>query len=265
MNSTITFIGAGKITQALVAGLLRSGARAAESILACDPSEGALTQLKTFCPGIKTSTSNFDGARFGHIVVIATPPPEVVRVLAELRYTFQPDAIIISLAAGVSLAKMLEAARGVTVLRVMPNTPSMVGEGMNLVCFAPGTSAEKREEVQDLLRAFGPWLEIPEAAMEAGGALCAVGPTFLFPIVQSLMATAIEAGLTEPEARMATAQVFIGTGRAVAVSKRSVPELNGMIGLHTLPEAQAMQLVAAAYQEALGKLKGLAARMAAAG
>ncbi len=264
MNNTVAFIGAGKISEAWIERLISSGNLSAGQIMACDPSNDRLDQLRSRYPGLNTSTSNPDGARFGSIVVIATPPPEIVPALAQLRPMLKAEATVISLAAGVPMGKLVEAAPDVTVLRVMPNTPSMVGEGMNLVCYAPATGDDMREKVQSLLAIFGNSLEIEERDMEAYGALCSVGPTFLFPIAQSLIDSAVEAGLSESLARMATAQVFVGTGRLVAASERTVAELNSMIGLHTLPEPQAVQLVAAAYKDALGKLKGLAARMAAA-
>ena len=264
MLSNIAFIGSGKITEAWIERLISSGTLSPEKIIACDPSDTRLQQLQTKYPGLNTSTDNADGARFGSILVIATPPPDVIPVLTKLRPMLRDDATVISLAAGVPLAKLVIAAQGVTILRVMPNTPSMVGEGMNLVCFASKIETAIRKKVEDLLSVFGQSLEIAEQDMEAYGALCSVSPTFLFPMMQSLIASAVEAGLPESLARMATAQVFVGAGRLVAMTQRSVPELNNMIGLHTLAEPQAIQLVADAYKEALAKLKGLAARMAAA-
>jgi pyrroline-5-carboxylate reductase len=263
MNNTIAFIGAGRISEAWIERLISSGNLSADQIMACDPSNDRVDQLRSRYPGLNTSTSNPDGARFGSIVVIATPPPEVIPALAQVRPMLRAEATVISLAAGIPMDTLVKAAPDITVLRVMPNTPSMVGEGMNLVCYAPGTADDVRKRVQSLLANFGNSLEIDERDMEAYGALCSVGPTFLFPIVQSLIDSAVEAGLSESLARMAAAQVFVGTGRLVASSERTVAELNSMIGLHTLPEPQAMQLMATAYKDALGKLKGLAARMAA--
>jgi pyrroline-5-carboxylate reductase len=265
MNSyTVAFIGAGKISETWIERLIASGEISALQIMACDPSNDRLDYLKHRYPGLKTSTDNADGARFGSLVVVATPPPDTVPTLTSIHPVLQDGAILISLAAGVPLQKLVSAHPGVAVLRVMPNTPSMVGEAMNLVCYPANTAAEARRRVESLLRTFGKSLEIEERYMEAYGALCSVGPTFLFPIMQSMIEAAVEAGLSESSARMAVAQVFLGTGKLVADSERTVAELNGMIGLHTLREPEAAQLIADAYKDALGKLKGLAARMSAA-
>ena len=102
-----------------------------------------------------------------------------------------------------------------------------------------------------------------EGEMEAFGALCSVGPTFLFPVMQSIIDAAMAAGLSESLARKAAAQVFVGTGKLVGFNERTVAELNGMIGLHTLREPETMKLITDAYNEALGKLRGLAAKMSA--
>jgi len=261
MDSAIAFIGAGKIAEAWIERLISSKALSADKIMACDPLDNRLNELRRRYPGLNTTTNNLDGVHFGRIVVIATPPAEVIRELAALRAGFRRDAIVISLAAGVPLSKLVNTAGGPTV-RIMPNTPSMVGEGMNLVCYPLGTSLSARQEIEELLTIFGRSLEIGEQDMEAYGALCSVAPTFLFPIVQTLISSAVEAGLPESLARLAVAQVFVGTGRLVAASGLSVAELNNMIGLHTLREPEAKQLVEAAYLDALGKLKGLAAKMA---
>lgn len=264
MNSnTVAFIGAGKISETWIERLITSGELSADQIMACDPSNGRLDYLRQRYSGLKTSPNNTDGARFGSFVVIATPPPETVPTLTTIKSVLQDDTVVISLAAGVPLHKLLSVQAGVMILRVMPNTPSMVGAAMNLLCYPPNTSGELHKRVESLLKTFGKVLEIDECDMEAYGALCSVGPTFLFPILQSMIDAAVDAGLPESSARMAAAQVFLGTGKLVADSERSVAELSGMIGLHTLREPEAVQLITDAYNEAIGKLKGLTARMSA--
>jgi pyrroline-5-carboxylate reductase len=265
MNSyTVAFIGAGKISEAWMERLISSGAVPAEKIMASDPSSDRLEYVRARYAGLKTTKDNFAGAQFGSLLVIATPPPEVVPTLANIQPALQQCAVVISLAAGVPLQRLVPAAAGAAIVRVMPNTPSMIGEGMNLVCYPPGTGADVRTRVGSLLGIFGKSLEIEEREMEAYGALCSVGPTFLFPIMQSMIEAAVEAGLSESLARKAAAQVFVGTGKLVADSECTVAELNGMIGLHTLREPETVQLIADAYKDALGKLKGLAARMSTA-
>jgi pyrroline-5-carboxylate reductase len=260
---TVAFLGAGRMSEAWIERLIQSGAVPAAQIMACDPSSERLAYMSGRYEGLNTTTANEDGARFGDFVVISTPPPDVIPALAKIRPLLQEGAIVISLAAGVPLQKIVSTATGIPALRVMPNTPSMVGEAMSLVCYPPSAGEDVRHRVEALLNTFGKSLVIDESEMEAYGALCSVGPTFLFPILQSMIDSAVEAGLREPMARAAAAQVSIGVGQLLAQSGRTAVEHNGMIGIHTLAEPEAKQLIANAYKEALGKLKGLAAKMSA--
>ncbi len=262
LSSKISFIGSGRIAEAWIERLIAGPAVNPSSLFACDPSLSRLDQMKSRYPGLRISSNNSDGAKFGDIVVIATPPPNVVPVLTEMRSHLNKEAVVISLAAGIPLSRLRETAPDVTVLRVMPNTPSMVGEGMNAVCFDSGDSLAARDQVRELLAVFGAAVEIAETDFEAFGALSSVGPTFLFPIMESLVSAATAAGLSDDAARSATAQLFAGVGRLAADKSRGIAELNSMIGLHTLNEDVARQLISAAYEEALSKLRGLAARMA---
>ena len=134
------FIGAGNLAEAWIARLIASRAVAPEQIMACDPRQGRLSQLANGFPGLLTSPQNGDGVDFAQIVLLAAPPGETYRITAALRPHFRPEQIVISLAAGVPMWKLQRAAGNVPIARVMANTPSMVGEGMNLVSFSVVTT-----------------------------------------------------------------------------------------------------------------------------
>ena len=182
---------------------------------------------------------------------------------ALLRPHFRAEQVIISLAAGVPIAKLQEAAGSTPVVRVMANIPSMVGEGMNLVCYGRASAPSIREFVERLLDLFGHWLEVDENSIEAWGSLCSVGPTYIFPVIEALASAAAGSGLAPDKVLEATAQVVAGTARLVQRTDRSVQRLNQMIGLHTLPEEDVKRAFTDAYNAALSKLQGLARRMAA--
>lgn len=260
---TVAFLGAGRMSEVWIERLIQSGAVPAAQIMACDPSSERLAYISARYEGLRTAAANEDGARFGNFIVISMPPQDVVSTLAKIRPLLQEGTIVISVAAGVPLQKIVSTAAGIPALRVMPNTPSMVGEGMNLVCYPQSAGEDVRQRVEALLNTFGKSMVIDESDMEAWGTLCSVGPTFLFPILQSMIDSAVEAGLREPMARAAATQVFVGVGQLLAQSGRTLAELDGLIGLHTLAEPEAKQLIASAYKDALGKLKGLAAKMSA--
>ena len=257
------FIGAGFLAEAWIARLIASRAMAPEQIMACDPRQGRLSQLENGFPGLLTSPQNGDGVDFAQIVLLAAPPGETYRITAALRPHLRPEQIVISLAAGVPMRKLQAASGNVPIARVMANTPSMVGEGMNLVSFSVVTTANVRDFLGRLLDLFGRWLEVDENSIEAWGALCSVGPTYIFPIIEALASTAAASGVPQDQVLDATAQVLAGTARLVQMRDKSVEALNQMIGLHTLPDEEAKRLFSGAYSEALSKLRGLARKMAA--
>jgi pyrroline-5-carboxylate reductase len=257
------FIGAGNLAEAWIVRLIATGAVAPEQVMACDPRQDRLRQLVTRFPGLLTTQKNEDGVETAQIVAIATPPGEALPVVQALRSRFHPKQIVISLVAGVAMQRLQEAAGSPPVVRVMANIPSMVGESMNLVSFGRPLAGNAGELIRELLDLFGRWLEVEENSIEAWGALCSVGPTYIFPVIEALASAAAAAGLATDKVLEATAQVVAGTARLVQGTDRNVQGLNQMIGLHTLPEEEVKRLFTGAYGEAASKLRGLARKLAA--
>lgn len=130
-SKKISFIGAGIIAGVFIERLVRSGIVRPDNILATDVKQEQLNKLhSTF--GIKTSTNNKDGANFGDIIILAVPPNAIKTVLSESCYSVSEQQVIISLAAAVPVSFMENILnKPVPVIRVIPNTPSLVGDGMN--------------------------------------------------------------------------------------------------------------------------------------
>jgi pyrroline-5-carboxylate reductase len=171
--------------------------------------------------------------------------------------------IVVSLAAAVSLVALEDAAVGRAVVRVMPNTPALVGEAMNLVAFGRGVGPAERARVIPLLDVLGVWREVADAEMDFWCALCAVGPTYVLPVIDALAAAAVARGLAPERALEAAAQMVAGTGRMVERTGRTPEQLKQMIGLRTLKEDDARQLFTDAYNEAVAKLQALGQKIAA--
>src|SRR5512134_2171820 len=133
-NQRIAFLGAGIIAGVLIKRLLAVGAVSADQILATDIRTERLEELKRCC-GIRTSDSNSEGAQFGSLIFIAVPPNVVKPVLSEIRSFIRSDQLIVSLAAAMPTWAMEDVMEThVPVVRVIPNTPSQVGQGMNPHC-----------------------------------------------------------------------------------------------------------------------------------
>lgn len=262
IEENLAFLGAGIITAVWMERLLASGATGPEQIMACDVRPERLKELSKQLR-LRTSLENREGAEFARIVVLAPPPSAVVPVLREIRPALGPMHVVISLAAGVPLAKLEQEAVDTAVVRVMPNTPALVGEAMSLVAFGHRVSESDRRLVRVLLDVLGIWFEAPDEQMDFWCALCAVGPTYIFPVIEALASAATSHGLDAEKALTAAAQVVAGAAHLVLESGRSPAELKQMISLRTLHEEEVRKLFTAAYEEAVAKLEALDRRLAA--
>lgn len=259
----IACLGSGIMGGALMERLLAAGAVSPSQVIACDPNEARLAELKAHL-GVQTAVANSEGAAGADIVLLLPPPPAVVPVLTEIAESLKPGALVVSFAPGAGLGKMRSVApEGVHLARVMPNTPSLVGEGMNALVCEPGISAEGRARLLALLAAWGKSFEICEEDLNACCALLAVGPTYLLPLAGQLMASAREAGLDCASARSAVAQLFTGVGALLSGTDRSAEDLTNMISTQPLDADAARKLFADAYSGALAKLNEVQAKLSA--
>jgi pyrroline-5-carboxylate reductase len=196
--------------------LLGTGLVKPEDILAFDVKGPILERLAaTF--KVQPLASNTAVASAAHYVFIAVPPTAVLPVLREVASTLREDQIVFSLAAAVS-AELMDAAVGkpVPIVRLIPNTPSWIGEGMNPYCLGGHVGPREAEEARQLLKVFGKAEEIPEEQMAIATALTAVGPTYIFPIITALADAAVAHDLPPGVAVPAACQVVLGAAALMA-------------------------------------------------
>ncbi|MCE5217354.1 hypothetical protein LLH03_10050 [bacterium] len=141
----------------------------------------------------------------------------------------------------------------VNLARIMPNTPSEVGEGMNTFVCDSGISADGKALLESLLGIWGRSAEIEEGVLNAYCALLAVGPTYLLPIAGELVASAVAAGVSPAEARAATAQLFTGVGVLLSQTDRSTEDLLNMVSLQPMDADTARKVIGDAYAAAQAK------------
>jgi len=262
IEEKFAFLGSGIIAGVWMERLLATKVIQPQQIMACDVRPERLQELAQNL-GVQTDPDNSKGAAFARAVVLAPPPSEVVPVLREIRPSLGPGHLVISLAAGVPLAKLEQEAGEAAVARVMPNTPGLVGDAMNLVVFGRRVSEADWRLMRDLLDVLGKWFEVPDEQIDSWCALCAVGPTYIFPVIEALASAAASHGLDAEKALTAAAQVVAGAAHLALESGRSPAELKQMISLRPLREEEARTLFAEAYEAAVSKLQGLARRLAA--
>lgn len=243
----------------LIERLLDAGAMQARQITACDPDEARLSDVGERL-GVTVSTNNKDGAA-ADVVLIAVPPPVVLPVIEEISGALSAGQLVVSLAPGITLARLRQAAGAARVARLMPNTPSLVGAGMNAYCLADDVTADQAGLLREMLDVWGDSVEVPEGAMNAACALTAVGPTYLLPVLGTLVAAATDAGMAPEVARRIAAGLFAGVGQLVARSAATPEQLKQMISMQPLDDAAAAAVFSEAYQKALAGLQGLESKL----
>ncbi|MCA9576749.1 MAG: pyrroline-5-carboxylate reductase [Polyangiales bacterium] len=206
----ITFVGAGNMAAAIIAGLVRADASASSRITAVDVSESTLQRLHDL-HGVGTSTDAATAVRGADVVVLAVKPQVVEAVLPRVREGVGAEALVVSIVAGVT-SKTLEAGLppGTRVVRTMPNTPALVGRGATAI--AAGTHATEGDltTTSALFDAVGLTVTVPEKLLDAVTGLSGSGPAYVFLFLEALADGGVREGLPRDTALRLAAQTVLG-------------------------------------------------------
>jgi pyrroline-5-carboxylate reductase len=237
------FLGAGKMATALIRGMLRAGTAAAENICASDPLESARAALAAET-GVTVFDSNVRVAHKSDVLILAVKPKDMPHVLAHVRHAITPDHLVISIAAGVSLATLAESlGPDRRLVRVMPNTPALVGAGAAAYCLGPKAREGDEAIVQACFNAVGRSFRVPESLLDAVTGLSGSGPAFVYTVIEALSDGGVRVGLPREIATSLAAQTVLGaakmvleTGLHTGVLKDQVTSPGGttIAGLHAL-------------------------------
>jgi len=216
-NETIAFIGAGNMGEALIRGLLAAGTVKPHQIIATDIRPDRLELLqRTF--GIRTARD----IPQADIFLLAVKPQQMSDVLSVLRP--QSSALFISIAAGIPTARIEKELTGQPrVIRVMPNTPALVGAGAAALCKGGYATEEDLAAAESILAAVGITVRTEEAHLDAVTALSGSGPAYIFYVTEALIKAGIDAGLREDVARRLMIQTVLGAGKLM-VETGELPE-----------------------------------------
>jgi pyrroline-5-carboxylate reductase len=221
-NLHIGFIGTGRIARALIAGL---SARAHTFICGYDREPAAIGAISKEYP-VEPCQSAQEVALKSQVIILAVKPYQIADVLGELKPVLHADHLLISVAAGISSEFIRNnALDNLKVIRVMPNTPAFVGEGMTAVSKSRTATEEDVALACDLFSAIGRVAVLEEDQMDAATAVSGSGPAYMFHILDGLVAGGIECGLSSEEARLLGAQTMLGAAKMVLSSPKSPEEL----------------------------------------
>jgi pyrroline-5-carboxylate reductase len=208
---TVAVLGAGVMGETLLSGLLRAG-RQPDELLITERRPDRATEL-TERYGVKV-VENVEAAGAAETLVLVVKPQDMSGLLAEIHDHVRPGTLVISLAAGIATT-FLEARlpEGTAVVRVMPNTPALVDEGM--AALSPGSSCDESHllEAEQLLRTVGRVIRVPEKQQDAVTAISGSGPAYLFFVVESMIEAGVHLGLPRTTATELAVQTAFGSAK----------------------------------------------------
>lgn len=268
---TIAIIGTGSMGGAILGGLLAPGVTVDGGIRVTNRTEAKAAPLRSeSVTSLATELipdANSVAVAGARVVIVAVKPAMVLDALEQVRDALEPDAVVISVAAGVPTAAM-ERAIPQAVLRAMPNTPSLVGLGVTGVSAGSRVSAEQLALAASVFETVGSVLIIAEDRIDALGTISGSGPAYVFYLMEELTRTAVGLGFSEQESRVMVEGTFRGASELLAVSadapaqlRRRVTSPNGTTerAIAVLQEAGLSELFDRATAAALARSRELAA------
>lgn len=263
---TLGFLGAGRMATALARGFLKAGLVRETGLIASDPLPAARDGFAAATGGRAVAT-NREVAQEATVLILAVKPDQVVEVLTGLGAALDRSRhLLISIAAGVTLTQIEAAAPEFRCIRVMPNTPALVGASAS--AFACGTSATEADAqlVQRLFGSVGVALPVREKLLDAVTGLSGSGPAYAFLILEALADGGVAAGLPRDTAQTLAAQTLLGaakmvleTGQHPGVLKDAVCSPGGTTieGMHALEKAGVRGALMSAVRAATEKSRAL--------
>ncbi len=211
----IGFIGCGNMAAAMLNGILKAGILKPEELTASAVSSATRDKIRQELK-IRLAASNQDVAAFSDIIFLAVKPQYYAQVIAEIREQVRGGQIYVSIAPGKSL-EWLESqfGRPVGLVRAMPNTPAMAGEGMTAYCVNAQVTAEEKRRIAQICGYFGRAEEISESLMDVVTAVSGSSPAYVFLFLEAMADAAVLGGMPREKAYTFAAQAVLGSAKMV--------------------------------------------------
>ncbi|MFA9469092.1 MAG: pyrroline-5-carboxylate reductase [Deltaproteobacteria bacterium] len=224
VEHTIVFVGAGNMAGALIRGLIGTGTVPADRIIAADPDQDRLRALEAELE-IRVTSDNAEAVKDATVVVLAIKPQVFAQVLPGLSGALPADALLISIAAGIS-TRIIERSfpDGSRVVRTMPNTPALVGAGASAIAGGTHATDDDLELAETLFRSVGIAVRVPEEQIDAVTGLSGSGPAYVFAMIEALRDAGAREGLPEETALQLAAQTVFGAARLL-LDEKEAPEV----------------------------------------
>ncbi len=205
----IGFIGGGNMAEAMIKGMTSQGMK---DIFVSEPREERRQYLQRNY-GIETTESNIKAASSCNIIILAIKPQNIDTVVDEICNTITEEKTVVTIAAGIRLAYLSSKLKTKKLIRVMPNTPALIQEGMIVMSLCECSSDRDISVVREIFMSIGKVITLPEKYMDAVTALSGSGPAFIAFFIEAMIEGGIKTGLKEDDALTLAVQTVIGTSK----------------------------------------------------
>ncbi|MDA1038836.1 MAG: pyrroline-5-carboxylate reductase [Planctomycetota bacterium] len=262
---TIAMIGGGQMALALADGFCRAGLLQPQQIVVSEPHPDARARLEARLPGVRFAQSSTAADEAG-LVILAVKPQQAAEACGAIAGHLRPDAVLVSIVAGLSTATLRQLVGIDRIVRVMPNTPCLVGKGVSAICRTPAVRDDSFQRVSTLLAAVGTVHSVDEDLLDAVTGLSGSGPGYIAMVVESLAAGGVAAGLPEPLAVALATETLAGTAALLEQSGEHPAEIRKRVcspggttlaGLATMDEAGVARGLAAGVVAARDRAREL--------
>jgi pyrroline-5-carboxylate reductase len=261
----VVFIGAGNMAEAIVAGIVNKGIVGADEVCVTDINDARLEHFVEQY-GVGRSSDNAAAVGEADVVVLSVKPQIFPEVWPEIEGSLKPDALVVSIMAGIPSAKIM-AGKPIRVVRVMPNTPSLVGEGAAGIAAGEFATEADLRIAEKLLGAVGIAVFVKEDEIDAVTALSGSGPAYVFYLLEGMLEAAEQMGLEKEISRelalatvMGAAKLMKESGEEAGVLRSKVTSKGGTTAaaINTMEERGVKDSIVAALRAAQARSKELA-------
>lgn len=225
----IGFIGLGNMARAIIGGMLREGIALREDIIGSAKTQRTRDAVREEY-GIGVESANEAVAAVADVLILAVKPQFLGSVITEIRGAVKEGTLVISIAAGKTLAWLSEAFdRSLGLVRCMPNTPALVGEGCTGICVNDMVTEEELAYSLRLMGSFGRAILVEERMMDAVGAVSGSSPAYVFMFIEAMADAAVAAGMPRLQAYEFAAQAVCGSAKLILETGKHPGELKDMV------------------------------------
>ncbi|MFC2140094.1 pyrroline-5-carboxylate reductase [Candidatus Auribacterota bacterium] len=221
----IAFLGSGNMAEAILKGILLSKITSPKNIICTDKIKERLSYIKRTYK-VKTTVKNSEAIIFSDVIIIAVKPQNINEIVDTLKDITLSKKVIISICAGIKIKKIEKGLKEkISVIRVMPNTPALIGEGISALALGKHASKKDMAFTAKLFKAVGDVIELPESRLDAVTALSGSGPAYVFYLLETMLEAAKKLKIPPKDAQKLAFKTFLGATKLAQISSDDLKTL----------------------------------------